>query len=68
MTENYILAVIAWLACLFSLTSGIVFVVYSFGGGKHEVLSTDRSDANRRWNNFMGVGNGADSGQANPRA
>ena len=53
---TYFLCVISWLVCLFSLTTGLVFVVYSLSGGKHEVVNPNRSRANNRWNLFLGVG------------
>ena len=55
------LEVILWLAVLFSLTSGIVFVVYSLSGGKHEVLDSDRNSFDNRWDVFLGLSNGKDS-------
>ena len=61
MTEIYMLEVILWLAVLFSLTSGIVFVVYSLSGGKHEVLDSDRNSFDNRWDVFLGLSNGKDS-------
>ena len=61
MTEIYMLEVILWLAVLFSLTSGIVFVVYSLNGGKHEVLDSDRNSFDNRWDVFLGLSNGKDS-------
>ena len=61
MTEIYILEIILWLATLFSLTSGIVFVVYSLSGGKHEVPDSDRNSFDNRWDVFLGLSNGEDS-------
>lgn len=61
MTEIYMLEVILWLAVLFSLTSGIVFVVYSLSGGKHEVPDSDRNSFDNRWDVFLGLSNGKDS-------
>ena len=55
------LEVILWLAVLFSLTSGIVFVVYSLSGGKHEVLDSDRNSFDNWWDVFLGLSNGKDS-------
>ena len=55
------LEVILWLAVLFSLTSGIVFVVYSLSGGKHEVPDSDRNSFDNRWDVFLGLSNGEDS-------
>ena len=55
------LEVILWLAVLFSLTSGIVFVVYSLSGGKHEVLDSDRNSFDNRWDVFLGLSNGENS-------
>ena len=46
---------------LFSLTSGIVFVVYSLSGGKHEVPDSDRNSFDNRWDVFLGLSNGEDS-------
>ena len=66
MIEIYILEIILWLAVLFSLTSGIVFVVYSLSGGKHEVLDSDRNSFDNRWDNFLGMGDGKSSEQARP--
>ena len=66
MTEIYMLEVILWLAVLFSLTSGIVFVVYSLNGGKHEVPDSGRNRFDNRWDNFLGMGDGKDSEQARP--
>ena len=56
-----ILEIILWLAVLFSLTSGIVFVVYSVSGGKHEVPDSDRNSFDNRWDVFLGLSNGKDS-------
>ena len=53
--------IILWLAVLFSLTSGIVFVVYSLSGGKHEVLDSDRNSFDNRWDVFLGLSNGENS-------
>ena len=61
MTEIYILEIILWLVTLFSLTSGIVFVVYSLSGGKHEVPDSDRNSFDNRWDVFLGLSNGKDS-------
>lgn len=61
MTEIYMLEVILWLAVLFSLTSGIVFVVYSLSGGKHEVPDSDRNSFDNRWDVFLGLSNGENS-------
>ena len=61
MTEIYMLEVILWLAVLFSVTSGIVFVVYSLSGGKHEVFDSDRNSFDNRWDVFLGLSNGKDS-------
>ena len=61
MTEIYILEIILWLVTLFSLTSGIVFVVYSLSGGKHEVPNYDRNSFDNRWDVFLGLSNGEDS-------
>lgn len=55
------LEVILWLAVLFSLTSGIVFVVYSLSGGKHEVPDSDRNSFDNRWDVFLGLSNGENS-------
>jgi hypothetical protein len=60
MMETYIIGVILWLVALFSLTSGIVFVVYSLNGGANEVVNPDRSRANNRRNLFLGVGDAKD--------
>ncbi len=61
MTEIYILEIVLWLVTLFSLTSGIVFVVYSLSGGKHEVPDSDRNSFDNRWDVFLGLSNGEDS-------
>ena len=63
---TYFLCVIFWLVCLFSLTTGLVFVVYSLSGGKHEVVNPNRSRANNRWNLFLGVGDAKDGEQTDP--
>jgi hypothetical protein len=61
MIEIYIPEIILWLAVLFSLTSGIVFVVYSLSGGKHEVPNYDRNSFDNRGDVFLGLSNGKDS-------
>lgn len=61
MTEIYILEIILWLAVLFSLTSGIVFVVYSLSGGKHQVSNPGRNSFDNRWEVFLGLSNDEDS-------
>ncbi len=66
MIEIYILEIILWLVTLFSLTSGIVFVVYSLSGGKHEVSDPDRNRFDNRWDRFLGMGAGKDSEQTRP--
>ena len=61
MIEIYILEIILWLAVLFSLTSGIVFVVYSLSGGKHEVLDSDRNSFDVGVRSLCDRRNGKDS-------
>ena len=47
--------------CSFFSTSGIVLVVYSLSGGKHEVPDSDRNSFDNRWDVFLGLSNGEDS-------
>ena len=68
MTEIYIFEILLWLITIFSLTSGIVFVVYSLSGGKHEVSDYDRSRFDHRWDVFLGLGDGENSEHANTSA